>query len=483
MGEPPGCAAGRAITLNGALNSTDAAPSESATSGKPSMEPKAGVSAWWMLAVLLAFYTISFVDRHLLSLLIDDIKGSLRLTEFQMGLIVGPAFGVSYALFGLPLGWAADRWSRRWVIAIGAIFWSLATIACGLATSFGTLFFARALVGIGEAALTPAAYSLIADKFPPRQLGTALSIYSMGPKMGNAAAFWIGAIVIAASASMVVSGQISDLEPWQLAFFFVGSPGLIFAALAFSFKEPQRLRARFSEPEDDAQTLWPFVKAHRKLFGSMFAGFGCMAILGGSLAWIPAFISRNYGLTTSEYAPALGVVSAVAGLSLLLNGMIVDWLLRRGLRDAYIRFYTWLLILIAPVMAGAYFLPWPPAFYVAYGLMQAIALPYMLYAAATIQMVTPNHLRARVSAMFLFVVTATSSGIGPPLVAGITDFVLDDPDRLGVSMAIVGTLSCVAAWMFLRKTLRALKPILQRIDEAIARNEQMTATSKPSANV
>jgi MFS family permease len=141
----------------------------------------AQIEPWWMVLVLLFIYMISILDRLVINMLVVPIQADMGFSDVQMSLLLGPAFALCNGLFGLPLGWAADRYSRRWVVFGGLVFWSLSTMAAGLTRSFTSLFGARMGVGIGEAALMPAAYSLIADKFPVKRMTTAMSIFGMGP--------------------------------------------------------------------------------------------------------------------------------------------------------------------------------------------------------------------------------------------------------------------------------------------------------------
>src|SRR5690606_17286854 len=141
--------------------------------------------AWYVVGVLMVCYTLSFVDRQILSLLVTPIKEDLGLNDTQIGLLQGLAFALFYTMLGLPMGWLADRYSRRTIIAVGVLLWSFMTAVCALARSFWSLFAARIGVGVGEATLGPSAFSLITDYFPRDRLGTALSVYSMGIFIGS----------------------------------------------------------------------------------------------------------------------------------------------------------------------------------------------------------------------------------------------------------------------------------------------------------
>lgn len=421
------------------------------------------VERWWMLGILLSLYILSQLDRMIISMLVHPIQEDLHLSDFQISLILGPAFGVFYAIFGLPLAWTADRYPRRILVSIGVAFWSLATSASGLASSFWQLFAARSCVGVGEASLTPAAYSLIADKFPPNRLATALAIYGMGPKLGQAAGYSIGALAIGFAASL---GQISlpfvgDVKTWHITFFIVGAPGALMALLLYTFSEPKRGAMSVPRRYSDAG-LKTFVVENRKLMTALLLGFGSITLISGAIDWTPTYLQRRFGIEATSYGPALGLVSVCAAGTVLLKGVAIDWLYARGVKDAHLRFYTWLLVPAGCVTALAYFAPSPLVFYVGYGLIQAAALGHTLYMSSVIQLIAPTRVRAQLSALFLFMVTIGTS-LGPLAVAGLTDFVFLDPAKIGWSLAIVCTVAVSMALISLRVALRLIRPLI--IDE------------------
>ena len=154
-----------------------------------SSEQQSLAPAWRMVAALFAIYVFSWLDRLAVSMMVSPIKADMGLSDTQMSLILGPSFAIAYAVFGVPLGWAADRFSRRLVIFCGVLVWALATIACGFATTFAESLAGRSVVGIGEAALLPAAYSLIGDAFPSNKVTVATSVFQSAGKTGSAVSF------------------------------------------------------------------------------------------------------------------------------------------------------------------------------------------------------------------------------------------------------------------------------------------------------
>lgn len=294
--------------------------------------PHNGRDAWWTVIVLTALYVFSYLDRFILTMLVPSVKASLRLSDFQMGIVLGPAFAVVFAVAGIPLGWAADRYPRRWVIVIGALIFGVATGLSGLATSFAALLAMRILVGAGEASLTPAAMSLIADKLPRARLTTAISMFSMGPKIGSSAAYALGGMALVAAAAIERSFPALALnEPWRLTLAVAAVPSVLVALLVFTFVEPAR-PARVVHASD--QGAFAFLVASRRLMVPLIAGFCCILICGQSLiAWVPAFIDRQFAWSPAAYGPVLGLISLAGAATLVPKGMIIDWLFARGVRD------------------------------------------------------------------------------------------------------------------------------------------------------
>lgn len=196
--------------------------------------------SWYALGVLSLVYMVNFVDRQILSILANDIKADLGLTDAQLGFLYGTAFAVFYALFGIPLGRLADGWHRVRLLSLGLALWSCMTALSGLARNGVSLSFARVGVGIGEATANPSAYSLIADWFPQRLRATALAIYSAGLFVGSGLSLVLGGLIAESWNAAYPSGGPAGLVGWQAAFLAVGLPGVALAVWVWSLREPDR---------------------------------------------------------------------------------------------------------------------------------------------------------------------------------------------------------------------------------------------------
>lgn len=394
--------------------------------------------AWYAVAVLQLAYICSFVDRTLLALLVQPIKADLGLSDTQISLLHGLAFAVFYTFLGLPIGWLADRYSRRRIISVGVALWSVMTATCGLAGKFWHLFLARMGVGVGEAALSPAAFSMLADYFPPSRLGRAIGTYSAGIYIGAGLAFIIGGAVVAAvtHAGTLHVPLVGDVQPWQLTFFLVGLPGLFLALLVLTVREPPRRGARAQGKITDVVR---HVRKNARAILCHFVGFALLsAAFNVATSWAPTYFVRQHGLAAGDAGTWLGLeILFFGGAGIVTGGWLADLLRERGRSDGAI---------IVGVISGISLTPFAiaaPLMATATSSLIAYA-PFMFFsslsfgaAAAAVQLITPNALRAQTSALYLFVNNLLGIGLGPLVTALVTDHVLRDERSVGTSMAIV----------------------------------------------
>ena len=259
--------------------------------------------AWYVLGILFVVYVLNFVDRQVISILAEDIKRDLHLKDEDLGFLYGTAFGVFYALFGIPLGRLADSWHRVRLMTVGLALWSTMTALSGFSRTGGQLAAARIGVGIGEATASPAAYSLISDYFPKRLRATALSIYSAGLYVGGGVSLFIGGLIVQGWNRAYPGGGPLGLVGWQAAFLAVGIPGLIVALWVATIREPVRgLVEGLPEPEKHPA---PF----RAFFQELLTIIPPLTLIGAARGGMRALLINLTGL-----AAVVDVVASLIGL-------------------------------------------------------------------------------------------------------------------------------------------------------------------------
>lgn len=406
--------------------------------------------AWYVVAVLTLANVSGFVDRQILSLLVEPIKRDLAVSDTQVSLLMGLSFAVFYSVLGIPIGRLADRSSRRAIVAVGAALWSLMTALSGLARSFGQLFVMRIGVGVGEATLGPSAVSLIADAFPRERRGTAMSVYMLGTFLGSGIAYALGAWVVAlmADQSAWQWPLVGTIRPWQSVFFVVGLPGLVIAALAMTMREPPRAGADAVMPASGVGAapsgppsfgeVRAYLWRHRRTMLTLSFGFACSAAVNyGIGAWLATFFVRTHGWTASEAGTLQGLLTMTLGVvGTLLGGWLTDRWVRAGRVDAPVLVG----VLAAAGMigtAGVYPL-------VSSATVAAVLLaPVNIFAAmpwgaahAAIAEALPARMRGQGSAVYFLVVNLFAGAFGPTAVALLTDQVFGDPSALRWSLAV-----------------------------------------------
>lgn len=405
--------------------------------------PVSTLRAAALIAVLLLYCIFAVIDRTIIAMLIDPIRQSLDITDTQVGLLMGLAYAVAYGLGGLPMGYLVDRYPRKWILITAVILWGFAQAACGLATGFLWLFVARAAVGLCEAPLHPSAHSIIVDVVPKRRLATVMSIYSMGNLLGTGLALIIGGWIVNSLLHLdrISVPLLGDMAAWQVAFIITGIPGIFLALLLIPFAEPKRRGShhgdvRWSELFTFMRERWQVVLVLSLVFGGM------NIVNGGLIKWSPAYLSRFFKMNPAEYGLALGLVesfSAVAGL--LLSGWLVDRWFASGRKDAHLTYYMWAIILTTPLVLLGLTSDSLTMFLGAIGLAKALTVNFLGIAAAQVQMISPAHLRGRLSGFFfLMVVALFGSTFGALLPPAIAENLLQDTVRLGNAMAITLTI-------------------------------------------
>ena len=431
---------------------------------------KAGSSAkqsaypWLVVAILMVAYVFSFVDRQILNLLVGPIRRDLNISDTEMSLLMGFSFAIFYTLLGIPLGRLADTKSRRGLIAAGVVIWSVMTALCGTAKLYWELFLFRIGVGVGEATLSPAAYSMIADYFPPERRATAISVYSMGIYLGSGLAFLLGGLVIqfAVAQGAVSLPFVGAVRPWQVVFFVLGASGVVFSFAFLLVREPPRSGVRVGGDVPFTDVLAHLWKNRRTVLCHNI-GFAMIAFCSyGTAAWVPSFFIRTYGWKAGEVGIIYGLIVMIFGCAgILFGGWLTDRWLKQGKTDAAMR--VGILASAIAIVGGVYLLAntgtlaailMVPAVF-------ALGMPFGA-APAAIQEIVPNQMRGQASAVYLFIVNLIGLGIGPTAVALVTDYLFADDYALKWSMLIVGTLANLLAIAFLAAGLMPYRETLKR---------------------
>ncbi len=436
---------------------------------------------WYAVGILVVMYCMSYLDRMILALLAAPIAKSLAISDTQVGVLFGVGFGVLYAIVGLPLAHLVDRSNRVRIITIGVLTWSLSTIASGFAHDFTQLLLCRSGVAIGEAVLSPAAISILADLFPRDKRTLPTAIYTSVSTFMTTGAFVVGGV------ALDVAGKLAPhwgFEPWQLTLIFVGVPGLFMAPLfCLTVREPPRVLSLL-EPQDysTVRQAWDYVVREARLYGPLFVGMAAYAIITyGAISWTPTLLIRAFGMTPAQAGYAFGMVGVVAGV---LGAIAWPWLAQvwtgRGRKEALVLVLAGgiclavtsaLMIAIAPsatlVIVASFF-------YILGGSTASILAPLV------IQTVAPGGVKGRLMAGNLLASNLLGLGIGPPLVAALAHRFFTGPHALGGALAAV----CVVLGpIAVFSMLMGRKPYAVALDAAAAREAPAVLATAPTTDL
>lgn len=377
----------------------------------------------------MVIYTLNFIDRQILSVLLPSIQAELGISDSQGGFLVGFAFALFYATLGMPVALLADRSNRRNLITYALILWSTMTALCGMAQNFFQLALARIGVGIGEAGCSPPAHSLLSDYYPEQNRATALSIYSLGIPLGLMFGLFLG-------------GWINEWFGWRYALFVVGVPGVLVALVfRFTVKEPQRGGLAPPSPSDRPS----FGEAlsyllGRKTFLHLAVGAGLAAFAGySSINWLPSFLARNHGMGSGEIGTWLGLILGIpGGIGTFFGGYLAD---RFGSRD--VRWRLWVIIpafvVAVPLMVIAYL---AQDKYIAIVMMCAPIMFSNFYLAtsfAQTQNIAHIRIRAVAAAIMLFILNIIGLGAGPWLVGIASEWLAPTYGNESLRYALIGS--------------------------------------------
>lgn len=419
------------------------------------------VVAWFAVGILVLAAIISYVDRQVVAIVVEPMKQDLSLTDTQVGWLYS-IFALAYAIAGIPIARLADRFSRRYLIAIGIFFWSAMTVLSGLSRNFIQVFLARMGIGVGEATLVPAASALIGDLFPRDKVALAVSVFTAGWVMGSALAFVIGGYVLSLieQSDAPLHPILAGLEPWQQFFIYVAVPGFILAPIVLLIRKTKHATAAKTGQGDMAAVL-AFYRENRATIILHHLGFLAYSLMGfGLVFWTVAFFTRVHGISASSASQIFGWIFLVAGTG---SGPFLGWVARRmslrGQQDANIKAAMIGGALLVPCVILIQFMPsvwWAAAMYVP--AMFFSTCPYGL-AYGSLPLIAPAEIRATVVSVFMFVVNM-GMFLGPPLAGMFNEHLFPGDSGIRYSMISL-TLLCggtgfVLLWLARKHYSRSL---------------------------
>ncbi len=427
--------------------------------------------AWWAVFVFTVALMLNFLDRQVMTLLVTPIKRDLGLSDTEISLLIGFMFVLFYLGVGIPISRLVDRGPRKWIIGAGIAFWSVMTAACGLAQNFWQLAFARMGVGVGESCNAPATYSMTADMFPRDKLARAISVIGIGQVAGSGMALLVGGTVVVWLTKMgdIDVPLLGTLRAWQLTFMIVGLPGILWALLMVAtVPEPPRRNDGLGVAGPSLGDVIRFLGRWKFAYLPMVLATGIKSMLSfGTTVWSPTFFERKFGWGVGEPGLYLGIVALIVSpIGLMIGGWLSDRRTRQGFDDANMRVVLWASIGIVPF---ALLFPWMPTPGWAL-VMLAGSLFFGSVGAgpgnAAMQVITPGRMRGTVTALYIAVFNVLGYGVGPLIVALITDNVFGDeqrlPEAMAISAAVLVPLGLLLSWLSLKPYERAAKEAGQR---------------------
>ena len=459
--------------------------SEAVTAGASAggrRKPKAPALAPWP-APKLAYYTVFLMILSLTSLQLDTnivpyvaaaIKADLKISDTDLGLLLGVSFALFYTLVGIPIAWLVDRYSRKWIIAIGIAVWSLGTALCGVAQNYAQLFFARFVVGAGEAGNGPASYSVLADLFPREKMPRAVAFLQLGSVIGPALALAMSAYLLHIFLDMApVSVPWGVLHGWQLILILVGLPGVLVALLfIFTMPDPPRRviegqvagAATAAAPANvgaaviagltDYWDALAYMGRRWPVFAPMFGGLFISALGAGTLQWMPIFYQRVFDWHPAKVAGLQSIVSLIGmPLGLIAGVLIAERFAKKGREDSAIRTQV---IGVAIGLPGLFGVLMPdPWLAFALGSLTFIGIGVSSPSQnAALQIVCPAQMRGKVTSLFLFFYSVVGLGLSPIIVGALNDFLFHSEAMIRWSIFVprilTGPLALFVIWLGLK---------------------------------
>jgi MFS family permease len=412
--------------------------------------------AYYSLFAMTIVVMFTVLDRSVLSLLIDPIKKDFGITDTQIALLLGAAFSLPYGIVGIGVARLADQSNRRNLVAASIAFWSAATVACGTAQGYVSLLLARIGIGAGESGYGPASWSIATDYWPREKVAFATATMGIGAMLGTGLALFLGGIVL-----HLVSGMpplelpfIGLIRPWQWTFIIVGAPGLLWALVVLTTKEPPRrgLAPGQKAARVKVREVARWMADDWRTYLAVIGGMGVKAMmLAVPTTWGATFLHRQFGWELSKIGVISGTVTLiVAPIGLMGGAKLSEYWTRLGRADANLRIVFIGTALATPLMIAAPLMPHP---YLVLTMNALASLSvYLMFGPgiAAFQVITPNRMRAQMGSLTQFCNNVIAFALSPLIVALFTDYLFRDESQLRYSMvlmtAIMGGLSLLLTW-------------------------------------
>lgn len=421
---------------------------------------------WYVVALLLVIFILSYFDRFILSLLVEPLKKDLSLSDFEIGLLLGPAFSMFHVLVAIPLGWYADRSNRKWLLIAGIIIWCTMTVGSGLVATFLPLFLMRLGLGLGEAVVSPCSVSIISDYFNRRERPRAISVYMAGPYLGAGLAFLLGGAVVAWLEHLgpTVWPIFGLLQPWQATFVVVGMPGFLFAGLMLSIKEPARKETTAAPAP--ASAAFRYMGKRWRGFGTLIVGSTCNFALAALTLWNVPLFSRVWGWSIAETGFVTGLFYFTAGP---IGTALAVWAQKKfaGRSDGTMRVLIMGLLIcvpasaVYPIMPNAYL----GIFFMFIGFIgKSVATAG---GPSSMAQITPGEIRTQGLAIFNTCISLIGPLLGPPIIGIATDMT-GDPSMIGVVLSFYVLLIGIPSIVVTFVGLRHYRAAVAELEDALA---------------
>lgn len=434
--------------------------------------PPSNAYAWYATVILTVAFTFSYIDRQILGVMVEPIRRDLNITDTQFSYLQGAAFAIAFTIFTVPAGWLTDRVSRSRLMAGGVFVWSMMTALSGIAQNFLQMFGARAAVGMGEATITPAANSILADYFPRDKLAAPIAFFAASPFIGVGLSFMLGGPLVEYLEGQppVEIALVGSIYSWQLVFFIVGLPGVLVALLVLLLREPTRrglLAGSEAGPAKvPAAEIFRFLLTRRKFFVLLMIGFMGLSIQGYALfAWVTSLFVRVHEMSRGDATLIYGAIALVVGVGgSIFGGFQASRLMQQGRADATLRLVMYASIIVTPLAVTMSLVPqaWL-AFVLLVPITVCMAMPPGLVYTA-LQVITPNELRGQVLAAYLLITNFVAFLFAPLVVALLTEKVYQDDAAVGYSLSTLAAITYPTAAICMAFALKPFREAYRRAE-------------------